>query len=58
MTAGEVLLLVAVFLVPWLFALPFYGLELLIGFIQAIIFSGLALIFLTLAVSPHEEEAH
>jgi F-type H+-transporting ATPase subunit a len=57
MTAGEVLLLVAVFLVPWLFALPFYGLELLIGFIQAIIFSGLALIFITLAVSPHEEEA-
>jgi len=57
MTAGEILLLVAVFLVPWLFALPFYGLELLIGFIQAIIFSGLALIFLTLAVSPHEEEA-
>jgi F-type H+-transporting ATPase subunit a len=58
MTAGEVLLLVAVFLIPWLFALPFYGLELLIGFIQAIIFSGLALIFLTLAVAPHEEESH
>jgi len=61
MTAGEILLLVAAFLVPWLFAIPFYGLELLIGFIQALIFSGLTLIFLILAVTPHgehEEEAH
>jgi F-type H+-transporting ATPase subunit a len=58
MTAGEILLLVAAFLIPWLFALPFYGLELLIGFIQAIIFGGLTLIFLTLAVQSHGEEAH
>jgi len=58
MTAGEILLLVAAFLIPWIFALPFYGLELLIGFIQAIIFGGLTLIFLTLAVESHEEEAH
>ena len=57
MTAGEILLLVAVFLVPWLFAIPFYGLELLIGFIQAIIFGGLTLIFLTLSVESHGEEA-
>ena len=55
MTAGEILLLVAMFLIPWIFALPFYGLELLIGFIQAIIFGGLTLIFLTLAVASHEE---
>ncbi len=57
MTAGEILLLVAAFLIPWLFAIPFYGLELLIGFIQAIIFGGLTLIFLTLAVESHGEEA-
>ncbi|MFC2034592.1 F0F1 ATP synthase subunit A [Chloroflexota bacterium] len=56
MTAGEILLLVAVFLIPWLFALPFYGLELLIGFLQALIFGGLTLIFLTLAVTSHEAE--
>jgi F-type H+-transporting ATPase subunit a len=56
MTAGEILILVALFLVPWVFALPFYGLELLIGFLQALIFGGLTLIFLTLAVAPHEEE--
>ena len=58
MTAGEILLLVAAFLVPYLFSIPFYGLELLIGFIQALIFAGLTLIFITLAVTPHEEEVH
>jgi len=53
MTAGEMLLSVALFLVPMLFALPFYGLELLVGFIQAIIFAGLSLIFLTVATQEH-----
>jgi F-type H+-transporting ATPase subunit a len=58
MTAGEILVLVVLFLIPFLAILPVYGLELLIGFIQAIIFGGLTLIFLTLAVQSHEEEAH
>jgi F-type H+-transporting ATPase subunit a len=58
MTAGEILLLVTAFLIPWVFAVPFYGLELLIGFIQALIFAGLTLIFLTLAVTPHEMEEY
>lgn len=56
MTAGEILLLVAAFLIPWVFALPFYGLELLVGFVQALIFGGLTLVFLTLAVAHHGEE--
>ena len=54
MTAGEILLVMATFLIPFLFALPFYGLELLGGFVQALIFSGLTLIFLTVAVTSHE----
>jgi len=58
MTAGEILLLIAAFLVPWVLALPFYGLELLVGFVQALIFAGLTLVFVTMAVSPHEGEAH
>jgi len=58
MTAGEVLLVVALFLIPMVFALPFYVLELLVGFLQAIIFGGLTLIFLNLAVTSHEEEEH
>ncbi len=56
MTAGEILLLIAAFLVPWVFAIPFYGLELLVGFVQALIFGGLTLVFLTLAVSHHGQE--
>ena len=54
MTAGEILLLIAAFLIPFLFALPFYGLELLVGFVQALIFAGLTLVFLTLAVTHHK----
>jgi F-type H+-transporting ATPase subunit a len=57
MTAGEVLLLLTVFLIPWVLALPVYGLELLIGFVQALIFGGLTLVFATIAVTPHEVEA-
>jgi F-type H+-transporting ATPase subunit a len=56
MTAGEILILVSCFLIPLVFTIPFYGLELLIGLIQALIFSGLTLVFGTIAVSPHEEE--
>ena len=58
MTAGEILLLMATFLVPFLFALPFYGLELLVGFIQALIFASLTLIFLNVAVTSHEHNEH
>ncbi len=56
MTAGEILILVSCFLIPLIFTIPFYSLELLIGLIQALIFSGLTLVFGTIAVSPHEGE--
>ena len=56
MTAGEILLLIVAFLVPWVLALPFYGLELLVGFVQALIFAGLTLVFATIAVTHHEAE--
>ena len=56
MTAGEVLLLMMAFLVPWVVAVPFYGLETLLGAIQALIFAGLTLVFATLAVTAHEHE--
>ena len=58
MTAGEILLLIAAFIIPWIFAIPFYGLEILVGFVQALIFSGLTLVFVTMAVAPHEAESH
>ena len=56
MTAGEILLLMAAFLIPWIFAIPFYGLELLVGFVQALIFGGLTLVFLTMAAAHHGEQ--
>ena len=56
MTAGMVLLLMVAFLIPWVVAVPFYGLEMLLGFVQALIFGGLTLIFAVMAVKPHEEE--
>ena len=58
MTAGEILILVVTFLVPFVVLLPFYGLELLVGFVQALIFAGLTLVFVVVAVTPHGEEEH
>ena len=56
MLGGEILLLMMLFLMPFLLAVPFYGLELLIGTIQALIFGGLTLVFATMAVTLHEHE--
>jgi F-type H+-transporting ATPase subunit a len=59
MTAGEILLLVSGFLVSFVFTVPFYGLEILVGFIQALIFAGLTLVFVSVALTPHgHEEEH
>lgn len=57
MTAGEILLLSATFLVPWIMAIPFYGLEILVGFIQALIFGGLTLVWASMA-AEHASEEH
>lgn len=56
MTAGEVLLMMMAFLIPLLAAIPFFILELLVGFIQALVFAGLTLGFAMIAVAPHEAE--
>jgi F-type H+-transporting ATPase subunit a len=56
MTAGEILLLMIAFLVPWMVGVIFYGLEAFLGFVQAFIFAGLTLVFATMAVTPHESE--
>jgi F-type H+-transporting ATPase subunit a len=50
------LLLVVTFLVPFVVSIPFYGLELLVGVLQALIFAGLTLVFGVIAMAPHEEE--
>ena len=58
MTAGEILLIMITYLVPFVAILPFYGLEILVGMVQALIFAGLTLVFVVLAVTPHGGEDH
>lgn len=52
--AGEVLLIVMYSLVPYIVPLPFMALELFVGFIQALVFSMLTIVFIKMAT----EEAH
>jgi F-type H+-transporting ATPase subunit a len=50
---GEVILAVMSFLFAYLLPLPFYGLEVFVAFIQAVIFAVLTLVFFSLAVQAH-----
>jgi len=52
--AGEVLLTVMLFLLPFVVPLPFLALEIFVGVIQAIIFSFLTLFFIKIATSEEE----
>ncbi|MEX0933540.1 MAG: FoF1 ATP synthase subunit a [Candidatus Paceibacterota bacterium] len=52
--AGEVLLVVIAFLIPVIIPIPFMGLELFVGLIQALIFATLTMVFFTVAEESHE----
>jgi F-type H+-transporting ATPase subunit a len=52
--AGEVLLTVMLHLVPYFLPLPFLFLEIFVGFIQAVVFAMLTLVFLKMATIPPE----
>lgn len=54
--AGEVLLTVIAFLVPVIAPLPFLGLEIFVGLVQALVFSMLTLVFMQIATISHAEE--
>lgn len=57
--AGEVLLGVMAFLIPYLISLPFYGLEIFVGVIQALVFMMLTVAFFVLGITSHgAEEGH
>jgi F-type H+-transporting ATPase subunit a len=55
--AGEVLLTIVAFLVPYAVPLPFLFLEVFVGLVQAFIFSMLTLVFLGMSTIAHEEHA-
>ena len=56
--AGEVLLVAMAFLLPLIGIIPFLGLELFVGVIQAFIFSMLTLVFAAMATVSHGAEEH
>ncbi len=56
--AGEVLLMAMGFLLPMIGIIPFLGLELFVGVIQALIFSMLTLVFASMASVAHGSEEH
>jgi len=56
--AGEVLLLMGMFLVPFVLVDVFYGLELFVGLIQAFVFAMLTLVFAQTAVTFSHGNGH
>jgi F-type H+-transporting ATPase subunit a len=56
--AGEVLLMVIAFLLPFGAPIPFLGLELFVGVVQGLVFSLLTLVFLKIAVTSHDSHDH
>ena len=53
--AGEVLLLMMGFLVPFVLVDIFYGLELFVGLVQAFVFAMLTLVFAQTATTSHDD---
>lgn len=51
--AGEVLLIIVAFLAPYLIPVPFLALELFVGFIQALVFAMLTMVFIRIATARH-----
>jgi F-type H+-transporting ATPase subunit a len=54
MTAGMILVMIMLFLIPWVLPVIFYGMEAFFGFVQAMIFGGLTLGFACAAVMEEE----
>ncbi len=55
--AGEILLLIIAFLLPYVGSIPFVILEIFVGFIQAFVFSMLVLVFLSVNLQHGEQHA-
>ncbi len=55
--AGEVLLIITGFLAPFGAPIPFLMLEIFVGFVQALVFAMLTVVFISIAVSRHDSSA-
>jgi F-type H+-transporting ATPase subunit a len=56
--AGEIIIAVAIFFVPYLLPVPLMLFEVFIGFLQAVIFALLTLFFIKIAIAEPHGEAH
>ncbi len=56
--AGEVLLVVISYLVPYVAPIPFLALEVFVGLVQGLVFSLLTAVFLKIGATGHGEEEH
>jgi F-type H+-transporting ATPase subunit a len=56
--AGEIVLATMAFLVMYVIPVPFYILEVFVGFVQALVFTMLALVFFSMATVGHHDEGH
>lgn len=56
--AGEVVLHTVSSLFAFLVPIPFMTLEIIVGLVQALVFSILTMVFMSILMTPHHEEAH
>lgn len=56
--AGEIVLATMAFLAAFFIPLPFYILEVFVGFVQALVFTMLALVFFSMATMGHGDAHH
>ncbi len=55
--AGEVVLLTISTLFAFVFPIPFIFLEIIVGFVQALVFSLLTMVFMSILMTPHHQES-
>jgi F-type H+-transporting ATPase subunit a len=55
--AGEVVLLTVSDIFAFIFPIPFMMLELIVGFVQALVFAMLTMVFMIILSTPHHEES-
>jgi len=58
MLAGEIILLVIAYVVPYCIPTVFYGLEAFFAVIQALVFGVLTIVYISLAVTSHDAGEH
>ncbi len=56
--AGEVVLVTISSLFAFLFPIPFILLEMIVGLVQALVFSLLTMVFMAILMTPHHQEEH